>query len=217
MSARGLGRRRFLKVGGTAAGALVAGGAGVWATSPNVPMPEASYPGSAEAHGKVLVAYASKAGSTAEVAAFIARKLADTGLAVDLRRVRSVRSLDAYRVVVAGSAIRAGHWLDEASAFVKAHREALAARRTAFFTLCMTLQQDTPANREKVAGYLKPVRAVVEPDWIEFFAGKMEYRRLALGPRLIVKAMKVPEGDFRDWNAIGSWADHLARETLATA
>ena len=215
MSAKG--RRRFLKVGGTAAGALMAGGAGVWAASPRVEMPEVSYPGSEDAHRRVLVAYASKAGSTAEVAAFIARKLADTGLAVDLRRVRSVRSLDAYRVVVAGSAIRAGHWLDEASAFVKAHREALAARRTAFFTLCMTLQQENPANREKVAGYLKPVRAVVEPDWIEFFAGKMEYRRLALGPRLIVKAMKVPEGDFRDWNAIGSWADHLARETLATA
>jgi len=120
MSAKG--RRRFLKVGGTAAGALMAGGAGVWAASPRVEMPEVSYPGSEDAHRRVLVAYASKAGSTAEVAAFIARKLADTGLAVDLRRVRSVRSLDAYRVVVAGSAIRAGHWLDEASAFVKGGR-----------------------------------------------------------------------------------------------
>jgi menaquinone-dependent protoporphyrinogen oxidase len=64
---------------------------------------------------------------------------------------------------------------------------------------------------------LKPVREVLEPDWIEFFAGKMDYRRLAFGPRLVVKAMKVPEGDFRDWNAIGSWADRLAREMSATA
>ena len=217
MSARGLGRRKFLKVGGTAAGALVAGGAGVWAASPHVEMPEVSYPGNGDAHGRVLLAYASKAGSTAEVAAFVARKIADTGLAVDLRRTRSVRSLDGYRVVVVGSAIRAGHWLADASEFVKTHREALAARRTAFFTLCMTLQQDTPANRERVAGYLKPVRAVLDPDWIEFFAGKMEYRRLAFGPRLVVKAMRMPEGDFRNWNAIGSWADRLARETTATA
>ena len=217
MSAKGLGRRRFVKVGGTAAGALVAGGAGVWAVSPHVEMPEVSYPASGDAHDRVLVAYASKAGSTAEVAAFIARKLADTGLAVDLRRTRSVRSLDGYRVVVVGSAIRAGHWLADASEFVKTHREALAARKTAFFTLCMTLQQDTPGNREKVAGYLKPVREVLDPDWIEFFAGKMEYRRLAFVPRLIVKSMKVPEGDFRDWNAIGSWADRLARQIPATA
>jgi menaquinone-dependent protoporphyrinogen oxidase len=40
----------------------------------------------------------------------------------------------------------------------------------------------------------------------------MDYRRLGLGTRLIVKAMKVPEGDFRNWNAIGSWADRLAKE-----
>jgi menaquinone-dependent protoporphyrinogen oxidase len=217
MSARGLGRRKFLKVGGTAAGALVAGGAGVWAASPHVEMPEVSYPGKGDAYGGILVAYASKAGSTGEAAAFIARKLADTGLAVDLRRARNVRSVDGYRAVVVGSAIRAGYWLADASEFVKTHRGALAARKTAFFTLCMTLRQDTPGNREKVAGYLKPVREVLDPDWIQFFAGRMEYRRLALGPRLIVKAMKVPEGDFRDWSAIGSWADRLAREMSATA
>ncbi len=215
MSTRG--RRRFLKVGGTAAGALVAGGAGVWAASPRVEMPEVSYPGSADATGRVLVAYASKAGSTAEVAAFVARKLADAGLAVDLRRTRSVRSLEGYRVVVVGSAIRAGKWLGDASEFVKTHREALGARKTAFFTLCMTLQDDTPANREKVAGYLKPVREILDPDWIESFAGKMDYGRLGLGTRLIVKAMKVPEGDFRDWNVIGSWADRLAKEIPAPA
>lgn len=217
MCAKGLGRRRFLKVGGTAAGALVAGGAGVWAASPHVEMPEASYPGSADAHGRVLVTYASKAGSTAEVAAFIARRLADAGLAVDLRRTRNVRSVDGYRLVVLGSAIRAGHWLADASEFVKTHREALAARKTAFFTLCMTLQQDTAGNREKVAGYSKPVREVLDPDWIEFFAGKMDYRRLVFGTRLIVKAMKVPEGDFRNWNAIGSWADRLAQKIPAAA
>jgi menaquinone-dependent protoporphyrinogen oxidase len=181
-------------------------------------MPEASYPGSGDSNGRgVLVAYASKAGSTAEVAAFVARRLADAGLAVDLRRIRNVRSVEGYRVVVVGSAIRAGHWLGDASEFVKTHRKALSGRKTAFFTLCMTLHEDTPGNREKVAGYLKPVREALEPDWIEFFAGTMEYRRLAFGPRLIVKAMKVPEGDFRDWNAIGSWADRLAKETPATA
>lgn len=213
MSASGSGRRRFLKVGGTAAGALAAGGAAVWAATPRIDMPEASYPGRGDDAARVLVAYASKAGSTAEVAAFVAKRLAEAGLAVDLRRAKSVRAVEGYRLVVVGSAIRAGHWLAEASALVKTQKNALAVRQTAFFTVCMTLHEDTPANREKVVGYLKPVREVLDPDWIEFFAGKMEYRRLALGPRLVVKAMKVPEGDFRDWKAIGSWADRLARET----
>jgi menaquinone-dependent protoporphyrinogen oxidase len=122
--------------------------------------------------------------------------------------------MDGYAAVIVGSAIRAGRWLPEASAFVKNHREALAARKTAFFTLCMTLQQDTPEHREKVAAYLKPVREILDPDEIEFFAGKMDYRKLALVPRPIVERMKVPEGDFRNWDAIGAWADALGNEMV---
>lgn len=216
MSAQGLRRRKFLKAGSTAAGALIVGGGGVWvASGPRIDLPEPSFPGTKAADNRVLVAYASKAGSTAEVAGAIGKRLADTGLAVDVRRAKNVRSVDGYAAVIVGSAIRAGQWLSEARGFVKTHREALAARKTAFFTLCMTLQEDTPANREKVAGYLKPVREVLEPDWIEYFAGKMDYRRLGFGTRLIVKAMKVPEGDFRNWDAIGAWADALCNEPVA--
>jgi menaquinone-dependent protoporphyrinogen oxidase len=216
MSARRLPRRKFLKAGGAAAGALIGGGAGAWvASSPGLEFPEPSYPGSKGMGRRVLVAYASKAGSTAEVAGAIGRRLAATGLAVDVRRARNVRSVDGYAAVIVGSAIRAGRWLSEASAFVERHREALAQRKTAFFTLCMTLHQDTPEHRERVAAYLKPVREILEPDEIEFFAGKMDYRKLALVPRLIVKGMNVPEGDFRNWDAIGAWADALGKETLA--
>jgi menaquinone-dependent protoporphyrinogen oxidase len=165
----------------------------------------------------VLVAYASKAGTTAEVADAIGKRLAGTGLAVDVRRARNVRSVDGYAAVIVGSAIRAGHWLTEAVRFVKTHEEALATRKTAFFTLCMTLRQDTPEHRETVAAYLKPVREILEPDKIEFFAGKMDYRKLALAPRLIVRGMKVPEGDFRNWDAIGAWADALCKEMLSNS
>lgn len=216
MSARGLRRRKFLKAGGTAAGALIVGGGAVWvASGPRIELPEPSYPGTKDMGSRVLVAYASKAGSTAEVAGAIGKRLADTGLTVDVRRAKNVRSVDGYAAVIVGSAIRAGQWLSEASGFVKTHREALAARKTAFFTLCMTLRQDTPEHRETVAAYLKSVREILEPDKIEFFAGKMDYRKLALAPRLIVRGMKVPEGDFRNWDAIGAWTDALCKEMLA--
>jgi menaquinone-dependent protoporphyrinogen oxidase len=216
MSAPRLGRRKFLKTGGTAAGALIVGAGGVWvASSPRIELPEPSYSGTKDVDNRVLVAYASKAGSSAEVAGVIGKRLGDRGAAVDVRRARNVRSLDGYGAVIVGSAIRAGQWLSEASGFVKTHREALATRKTAFFTLCMTLQQDTPKSRETVAAYLRPVREILEPDKIEFFAGKMDYGRLALLPRLIVKGMKVPEGDFRNWDAIGAWADALCDEMLA--
>ncbi len=213
----GTGRRRFLVAGGTAAGALMVGG-GAWiAVTPRIELPATSFPGVKGMDGRVLIAYASKAGSTAEVAAFVGRRLSGLGPAVDVRRAADVGELEGYDAVIVGSAIRAGQWLPEARAFVEKHKGALAHRRTAFFTLCMTLSHDTPGNREKVAAYLKPVRAILEPQQAAFFAGRMEYRKLALGPRWIVKAMKVPEGDFRDWNAIGAWADQLSTETRARA
>ena len=164
---------------------------------------------------RILVAYASKAGSTAEVADAIAKRLASNGRAVDLRRAGKIRSLDGYGAVVVGSAIRAGSWLSEASGFVKRHQPALATRKTAYFTVCMTLCQDTPDHRAKVSAYLKPIRAILEPDEVEFFAGRMDYGKLALVPRLIAKAVKVPDGDFRNWDAIGAWADRLSSGLLA--
>jgi menaquinone-dependent protoporphyrinogen oxidase len=223
MSGRRLGRRKFLARGGIAAGALVVGGAGAWAAAnPGIELPEPSYTGKGmpESNGmnaRVLIAYASKAGSTAEVADAIARRLADSGYSVDVRRAGRVRSLDGYHAVIVGSAIRAGQWLSEASGLVKRQREGLSTRKTAFFTVCMTLREDTPKNRETVAAYLRPVRAILEPDALEFFAGKMDFSRLALVPRLIVKAMKSQEGDFRNWEAIGAWADRLSSELLARA
>jgi menaquinone-dependent protoporphyrinogen oxidase len=210
-----LGRRRFIKTGGATAGALVVIGGGILAASgPDVDLPEPSYARTDGMGKKTLIVYASKAGSSAEVAVFIGKRLSERGLAVDVCRAKHVKSLDGYDAVVVGSAIRAGNWLPEATSFVHEHRAALAQAKTAFFTLCMTLRQDTPKNRETVTAYLKPVREILEPQRLEFFAGKMDYRKLALVPRLIVKAMKVPEGDFRNWSAISAWADALCAEVL---
>ncbi len=209
------GRRRFIRKGAIAAGAVVVGGAGVWAVAgPSIDLPEPSYPGTSGPapgrKGRTLIAYASKAGSTAEIAAFIAQRLSERGLAVDVRRVKRVTTLEGYDTVVVGSAIRAGRWLGEAERFVRTHSAALARVQTASFTVCMTLQKDTPENRDVVKAYLKPLRDVFKPQRVGLFAGKMDRARLALIPRLIVKAMKAPEGDFRDWSAIRAWADTLS-------
>ena len=209
------GRRRFIKVGGATAGALIVVGGGiVAATEPHVDLPESSHAGTNGLGKKTLIVYASKAGSTAEMAAFIGKGLSERGRAVDVRRAGHVESLAPYDAVVVGSAIRAGQWLPEATSFVRAHRAALAQRQTVFFTVCMTLQQDTPRNRETVTAYLRPVREILEPRRLALFAGKMDYRKLSLVPRLIAKAIKVPEGDFRNWSAVNAWADALCDEVL---
>jgi len=161
--------------------------------------------------GKVLVTYASKCGSTGEVADAIGETLAapepgDEGAAVDVRLLKDVTDVSGYHAVVVGSAIRMGQWLPEATRFVETHRDALSRVPVAYFVVCMTLQEDTEEHRREAATYLDPARELVRPVDEGLFAGAMNYSKLFLPFRLVIKAMKVPEGDFRDWDVIRDWA-----------
>jgi menaquinone-dependent protoporphyrinogen oxidase len=163
---------------------------------------------------KILVAYASRAGSTGEVAKVIATTLGESGAAVEVKPIKSVTSLTEYDAVVVGSAIRMGKWLPEAVEFVKTNQSVLQEIPTAYFTVCLTLHEDTEANRATVAAYTEPVRALRQPDWEAFFAGTMDYSSLSFFDRLMARAVRAPQGDWRDWTAIQSWARDLQTTLL---
>jgi menaquinone-dependent protoporphyrinogen oxidase len=206
-------RRRFLLLmGGTAgATALACGGLATLGTrQPETQFIEESFGDKTNMKDKILVAYASKCGSTGEIAKAIGQTLAKTGATVDVRPIKDVSDLSAYRAVVLGSAIRRGQWLPEASTFVKTHEQALSRLPTAYFTVCMTLSQDTEENRRKAAAYVEPVRQIVTPVEEGLFAGKMDYGKISLVERLLItQVFKIPEGDFRNWQAIQTWAQAL--------
>ena len=156
---------------------------------------------------KVLITYASWCGSTAEIAQEIAKVLSGKGETVDLIQAKNVKDLAAYKTVVLGSAIRMGKWNSEALDFVKRYQAILAQKSTAFFTVCLTLKDDTQENRSKVSAYLDPVRALVKPGKEGFFAGRIDYSRMNFFEGLLMKNMiKAPEGDFRKWDLIRDWA-----------
>lgn len=155
----------------------------------------------------ILVAYGSWAGSTAEVADFVGRTLAEGGARVDVKPVDSVKSLDGYAAIVIGSAIRVGKVKPEVMDFVKDHASEIKKIPAAYFIVCMTMKDDTPENRRTVNAYLDPLREVLGPFDAGLFAGKMDYAKLGFFARMAVQYfVKVPQGDFRNWEAIGSWA-----------
>jgi len=161
---------------------------------------------------KILVAYASRAGSTAGVAEAIGKTLAESGAQVEVRPMTEVKDLAPYRAVVAGSAIQGGQWLPEAMQFMQTHRAELARQPFATFLVCMTLSmRNADQYREHVATWLNPVRALVKPVSEGLFAGALDISKVpsfrdGLKFRLSVAFGVWSEGDHRDWNAIRAWA-----------
>ena len=164
---------------------------------------------------KILVTYASKAGSTQGVAEAIGRSLAEDGAQVDVRSMQDVADLSPYRAVVAGSAIRGAKWLPEAMQFVQAHRAELSTKPFAAFLVCITLSmKDAAQYRQGVGEWMQPVRNLVRPVSEGLFAGGLDFSKLPLNPRTLL--MRAPvllgiwkEGDHRDWEAIRAWAEGL--------
>jgi menaquinone-dependent protoporphyrinogen oxidase len=164
---------------------------------------------------KILVAYASRAGSTVGVAEAIGVTLAESGAQVEVCLMKDVKDLAPYRAVVAGSAIRGGKWLPEAMQFMQTHRAALAQKPFAAFLVCMTLAMPgADKYREHVADFLQPVRALVKPVSEGLFAGALDISKVpSFRDRLMFRLSVVfgvwSEGDHRDWNAIRAWAESI--------
>jgi menaquinone-dependent protoporphyrinogen oxidase len=161
---------------------------------------------------RVLVAYATRAGSTAEVAERVAQRLCAAGLSAEAKPVDEVTDLTAYDAAVLGSGIYYGTWLGSMTAFVQAEAERLQRIPVAFFTLHMLNLGDTPEAQDKRAQYTAAARAAVSPVEEAFFAGRVDPSRLNLIERIAVRVVGSPVGDQRDWSRIEAWADSVASQ-----
>ncbi len=159
---------------------------------------------------RILIAYATKAGSTAEIAARVGEVLRRRGPGVvEVLPVGQVESLEPYSAVVLGSAIRMGRLLPEAMDFLDTHQEALRKLPFSVFIVCWTIKDTDPESVKIVRAYLDPVRALVTPDREGIFAGVLDLKTLGWKERLLLKFMKVQQGDFRKWDEIEAWAEEL--------
>ena len=172
---------------------------------------------------KVLVAYASKYGSTKGIADFIGEKLRQRGIEADVLEVGAVRNVGKYDAFVIGSALYMFHWLKEAKQFVLRNRDLLSTHPVWLFSSGpLGKEAKDPQGRDYkgLSGpkELEELRDVVKPRDHQVFFGALDGSRLTgtmgLGyrmARLSKSAREVLlEGDFRDWNEIGSWTNSIA-------
>jgi len=170
-----------------------------------------------ELENKILVAYASKYGSTQEVAEAVATKLCEKGLVIDLQPMRRVHLLAGYGAVVLGAPIYYGSWHQDARNFLTKHASVLPQRPVMVFALGPTgtgedERRDSRSQLDKdLAKYpwLKPVDTVL-------FGGRFPARLRF--PDNLVAALPaspmhgLPASDVRDWTAISDWAGSLAQK-----
>jgi menaquinone-dependent protoporphyrinogen oxidase len=156
---------------------------------------------------RVLVVWASKYGSTQEIAEAIADVLRDRGLDVDLLTVEDVGDVAAYDAVVVGSAVYAGHWLKPARELVDRLAPVIATRRVWLFSSGPI--GDPPMPEEDPVD-VQDIRERTNAVHHRVFAGKLVKQQLSFGEKAIVMALRAPEGDFRDWTAIRQWASEIA-------
>jgi menaquinone-dependent protoporphyrinogen oxidase len=107
---------------------------------------------------RVLVAYSSNSGSTAEVAEAIGKELGQDGAQVDVHLIRDLGDapdLSSYSAVVIGGPMILG-WHREAARFVRNQRLALSRLPVAYFVTAMSLTDAEAAAPDGVAVYKDP-------------------------------------------------------------
>ena len=188
---------------------------------------------------RILVTYATMAGSTVEVAQTVAEEIADRGLQVDVLPLVEVQNIEGYDAVVVGAPMIMG-WHRTALRFLKRNRKAWSQIPLAVFVTAMSLTEtgqrsmgDVPVYvdealpkapmhpdrltfRERYArlsNYLRPILRATrpsEPASIGVFGGRLEYGRLKWWAVLFAMLIiRAPAGDRREWPAIREWAAGL--------
>ncbi len=168
---------------------------------------------------KILVTFASAAGTTEGVAEAIGRTLRDGGATVDVRPAKDVSGVGDYCAVVVGSGIRAGKMYKPALAFLEQQQDALSKMPVAYFVVCLTMKDATEEGSSQVEAYLDQMREKapqVKPVDVGLFAGALDYKKLPLPLRMVMKGMKAEEGDFRNWDAIREWTERLCPALMST-
>lgn len=167
---------------------------------------------------KVLVAYATRYGSTEEVAGVVAETLGERGLATEVKAAREVRSLEGYDAVVLGAALFVGSLHKDARKFLDRHQTALQERPVALFAMGPISADDLEATRGQLAKTLEKA-PWLRPIASEVFVGAYDPSRLVRTDKMLAALPAsplhgVPAQDGRDWDAIREWAAGLA-ERLA--
>ncbi|HVP95506.1 MAG TPA: flavodoxin domain-containing protein, partial [Methanoregulaceae archaeon] len=154
----------------------------------------------------ILVAYASRKGTTTEIAQAIGKELQAAGHIADVMEIGSVSTLAGYHGVVIGGPMYMGRMVGDVGKFVKRFSDALAKLPVATFIVGLTPVSKDPESMAYMEKALHKAVIPLQPVAEAMFAGRLDPANLGWLQRWMIKNVKSPVGDFRDWTAIAEWA-----------
>ncbi len=167
---------------------------------------------------KTVVAFASRYGSTKEIAEFIAEHLRRGGASAEARSVEVVSNPEDYDALVVGSAVYMQRWMDSAVEFVHEHQAILAQRHLWLFSSGpLELPPELVAKNglDSVPKEIPGLQEALKPHDHRVFFGVLDPKKLSFKHRALRKLPAArplfPEGDFRKWDEIKSWTDEIAQ------
>ncbi len=163
----------------------------------------------AKKSSKVLIAYASKHGSTKEIAERIYQVLLRKGVAVELRNIEEPISVANYRAFIIGSAVYAGNWRSSAKKFIDSNKEFLVGKPVWLFSTGPVGDPLKPSIEKSVQ--IKDISKEVKPYGHYIFGGKIQKEKLSLTEKTMLKAVGAQDGDYRDWAEVQDWAERIAK------
>ena len=190
---------------------------------------------------KILVTYATNAGSTAKIAQAVADQLGKSA-EVETLPLEKVTNLEQYSAVVLGAPMILG-WHRGALAFLKRNQATLSQKPLAIFVTCVNLTKTdetsldgvplfideklpkAPKNPGRLGfkenyslpkNYLTPILKLVKPVSIGLFGGSLQYFSMKWWQvPFVLFVIQAQPGDRRNWRAIEAWAGELATKLAA--
>jgi menaquinone-dependent protoporphyrinogen oxidase len=160
----------------------------------------------------VLVTYASRHGATREIAERIAEVLRAEGLHPDILPLENRPDPSGYQAVLLGTALYAGRWRGLAVRFLEHYDAILAAKPFWIFCSGPTGEGDPVALLEGriVPPMHQKLVDSVKPREVKVFSGALDPDTINVLERMVIRMVKAPTGDFRNWDDIEAWARSVA-------
>ena len=165
---------------------------------------------------KLLVAYASKHGSTAEIAEAIADEIRLTGIEVDLAEAGDVHDLDGYDGVVLGSAVYMKRWRAPARRLLRRLERDLGQRPLWMFSSGPVGDAETDPTWCEPTGTLSRAQRMNLRDHV-IFGGRVPQDPHNFVERAMLRDTPAEVQDRRDVEQIRAWARDIAEAFAAVA